>query len=140
MLPNVLIGFRRLPFIWLSSGFCGPGRGSWRSQDLTAPQKIWERIPTCFQTPGARAPPPPAARAGPLLPVPGSSGHGAAGAGLLREPRGPHWLLPPAARRLACLSPRLRRGAPHRWGEVSQEKEEEEAATEEEAKEEEETG
>ena len=42
----------------------------------------------------------------------------------------------------ACVPPRLRSGAPHRRGEVSQEKEEEEEeeVSEEEEKEEEETG
>lgn len=90
-----------------------------------------------------RAPPPAAARPGSPLPVPGSPGHGAAGAGLRREPGGPQGAAASRCPPPACVPPRLRSGAPHCRGEVSQDKEEEEEeeeVAEEEEKEEEETG
>ena len=72
--------------------------------------------------------------------MPGSPGHGAAGAGLRWEPREPHWAAASRCPPPACVLPRLRSGAPHRRGEVSQEKEEEEEEEVAEEKEEEETG
>lgn len=47
---------RTLPFISLSSGFCCGGRGPTSSQDLTAPRRIRDRIPTC--SPAASRPRP----------------------------------------------------------------------------------
>lgn len=73
-----------------------------------------------------RAPPPAAARPGSPLPVPGSPGHGAAGAGLRWEPGGPQGAAASRCPPPACVPPRLRSGAPHCRGEVSQDKEEEE--------------
>ena len=90
-----------------------------------------------------RAPPPAAARPGSPLPVSGSPGHGAAGAGRSWEPREPHGAAASRCPPPACVPPRLRSGVPHRRGEVSQEREEEEeeeVAEEEVEKEEEETG
>lgn len=75
--------------------------------------------------------------------MPGSPGHGAAGAGLRREPWGQQGAAASRCPPLACVPPRLHSGAPHCLGKVSQEKEEEEVAeevSEEEEKEEEETG
>lgn len=129
-----------LPFISLSSGFRGRGRDSRSSQDLTARQRIRERIPTCSL--GAWRSARVSARPGSHLPVAGSPGHGAAGAGLSREPREPHGAAASRCPPPACVPPRLRSGAQHRRGEVAQEKEEEEEeeVAEEEEKEEEETG
>lgn len=131
-----------LPFISLSSGFCCGGRGPKYSQDLTAPHRIRDRIPTCSPAasrPRPARPHPRSPSPGAPLPVPGSPGHGSAGAGLRREPRGPQGAAASRCPPPACVPPRLRSGVPHGRGEVSQEKEEEEVAEEEE-KEEEETG
>lgn len=92
--------------------------------------------------PGPRRPARPRPRPPAQAPVTcaGVSGPWRGGRGAPQIASGPHGLPPPSALRLACVSPRLRSGAPHRRGEVSQEKKEEEEVTEEEEKEEEETG
>lgn len=108
MLPDVLDTFhaQTLPFIRLSSGFCCRGTGSRSSQDLTAPHKIWEFIPTC--SPGAWRPARPHLRPPARAPrylcrgLRAMARRARGSAGSSGDSKG---LLPPAARRLPASLP-----------------------------------